>query len=131
MVIRIVKEKAISGKTFFMIFPLISITRLIPMNIANAHNFPAISDAVFAATQAANLPVVLGSFLDEVVVDEVMELLDIAAYRDRNTFDLSGGQMQRVALAGILAMKPEVIVLDEPTSQLDTAGREEVFAAVG
>jgi energy-coupling factor transport system ATP-binding protein len=44
-------------------------------------------------------------------VDEVMELLDIAAYRDRNPFDLSGGQMQRVALAGILAMKPEVIVL--------------------
>lgn len=63
-------------------------------------------------------------------VNEVMELLDIAAYRDRNPFDLSGGQMQRVALAGILAMKPEVIVLDEPTSQLDPAGSEEVFAAV-
>lgn len=60
-------------------------------------------------------------------VDEVMELLDIAAYRDRNPFDLSGGQMQRVALAGILAMKPEVIVLDEPTSQLDPAGSEEVL----
>ena len=43
-----VKEKAISGKTFFTIFPLISITRLIPMNIANAHNFPAISDAATA-----------------------------------------------------------------------------------
>ena len=63
-------------------------------------------------------------------VNEVMELLDIAAYRDRNPFDLSGGQMQRVALAGILAMKPEVIVLDEPTSQLDPAGSEEVFVAV-
>lgn len=60
-------------------------------------------------------------------VDEVMELLDIAAYRDRNPFDLSGGQMQRVALAGILAMKPEVIVLDEPTSQLDPVGSEEVL----
>ena len=63
-------------------------------------------------------------------VNEVMELLDIADYRERNPFDLSGGQMQRVALAGILAMKPEVIVLDEPTSQLDPAGSEEVFAAV-
>ena len=63
-------------------------------------------------------------------VNEVMELLDIADYRDRNPFDLSGGQMQRVALAGILAMKLEVIVLDEPTSQLDPAGSEEVFAAV-
>ena len=63
-------------------------------------------------------------------VNEVMELMDIADYRERNPFDLSGGQMQRVALAGILAMKPEVIVLDEPTSQLDPAGSEEVFAAV-
>ena len=59
-----------------------------------------------------------------------MELLDISEYKERNPFDLSGGQMQRVALAGILAMQPEVIVLDEPTSQLDPAGSEEVFAAV-
>lgn len=63
-------------------------------------------------------------------VQEVMELLDIREYKERNPFDLSGGQMQRVALAGILAMQPEVIVLDEPTSQLDPAGSEEVFAAV-
>ena len=63
-------------------------------------------------------------------VQEVMELLDISEYKERNPFDLSGGQMQRVALAGILAMQPEVIVLDEPTSQLDPAGSEEVFAAV-
>ena len=69
---------------------------------------------------------------DEMIkrVNEVMELLDIAEYKRRNPFDLSGGQMQRVALAGILAMKPDVIVLDEPTSQLDPAGSEEVFAAV-
>lgn len=68
---------------------------------------------------------------DEMIkrVNEVMELLDIAEYKRRNPFDLSGGQMQRVALAGILAMKPDVIVLDEPTSQLDPAGSEEVFAA--
>lgn len=69
---------------------------------------------------------------DEMIkrVNEVMDLLDIAEYKRRNPFDLSGGQMQRVALAGILAMKPDVIVLDEPTSQLDPAGSEEVFAAV-
>ena len=73
-----------------------------------------------------------GVLADEMIkrVNEVMELLDIAEYKRRNPFDLSGGQMQRVALAGILAMKPDVIVLDEPTSQLDPAGSEEVFAAV-
>lgn len=63
-------------------------------------------------------------------IDEAMELLDIARYRDRYPFDLSGGQMQRMAIAGIIAMKPQVILLDEPTSQLDPQGRDEVFQAV-
>jgi energy-coupling factor transport system ATP-binding protein len=63
-------------------------------------------------------------------IDHSLELLDISKYRDRNPFDLSGGQMQRVAIAGIIAMKPDIIVLDEPTSQLDPQGSEEVFKAV-
>ncbi len=63
-------------------------------------------------------------------IDEAMELLDISRYKDRYPFDLSGGQMQRMAIASIIAMKPEVIILDEPTSQLDPQGREEVFLAV-
>lgn len=63
-------------------------------------------------------------------IDDAMELLDITKYRDRYPFDLSGGQMQRMAIAGIIAMKPQVIILDEPTSQLDPQGREEVFLAV-
>ena len=63
-------------------------------------------------------------------VTEALELLAISEYRDRNPFDLSGGQMQRVALAGVIAMKPDVIILDEPTSQLDPKGSEEVFQAV-
>ncbi|AGX43140.1 energy-coupling factor ABC transporter ATP-binding protein [Clostridium saccharobutylicum] len=63
-------------------------------------------------------------------IDEAMELLDISKYKDRNSFDLSGGQMQRMAIASIIAMRPEVIILDEPTSQLDPQGSEEVFQAV-
>lgn len=64
-------------------------------------------------------------------VEENLRLLDIDRYRDRNPFDLSGGQTQRVAIASILAMEPEIIVLDEPTSQLDPQGSEEVFRVVG
>ena len=63
-------------------------------------------------------------------IDEAIELLHISKYKDRNPFDLSGGQMQRVAIASIIAMKPEIIILDEPTSQLDPQGSEEVFKSV-
>ncbi|WP_432626675.1 ABC transporter ATP-binding protein [Brotaphodocola sp.] len=62
--------------------------------------------------------------------EEALRLLDIWQYRDRNPFDLSGGQMQRVAIASVLVMRPDVMVLDEPTSQLDPEGSEEVFRAV-
>ena len=62
--------------------------------------------------------------------EEALKLLDIWQYRERNPFDLSGGQMQRVAIASVLVMRPDVMVLDEPTSQLDPEGSEEVFRAV-
>ncbi|MFX3818711.1 ATP-binding cassette domain-containing protein, partial [Streptococcus suis] len=54
----------------------------------------------------------------EVRIEDSLRLLDIEEYRDRAPFDLSGGQMQRMEIAIIMAMKPEVIILDEPTSQL-------------
>jgi energy-coupling factor transport system ATP-binding protein len=63
-------------------------------------------------------------------IDSAMELLGIARFAKRNPFDLSGGQMQRMAIASVIAMQPDVIVLDEPTSQLDPQGSEEVFQAV-
>ena len=63
-------------------------------------------------------------------VEEALKLLDIWQYRDRNPFDLSGGQMQRAAIASVLVMRPDVMILDEPTSQLDPQGSDEVFQAV-
>lgn len=63
-------------------------------------------------------------------IDECLELLEITKIKDKNPFDLSGGQMQRVAIASVIAMKPEVLILDEPTSQLDPQGTSEVFSVV-
>ena len=63
-------------------------------------------------------------------IRDAMELLDIGRFVDRNPFELSGGQMQRMAIASIIAMNPQIIILDEPTSQLDPQGCEEVFRAV-
>ena len=59
-----------------------------------------------------------------------LDKVGMTAYREKSPNALSGGQKQRVAIAGILAMKPDCIVLDEPTAMLDPAGRNEVIKTV-
>ena len=63
-------------------------------------------------------------------VDEALKAVDMYEYRRHSPDKLSGGQKQRVAIAGIIAMEPECIVLDEPTAMLDPGGRDEVISAV-
>ena len=63
-------------------------------------------------------------------VDEALEAVGMAAYKKHAPHLLSGGQKQRVAIAGVLAMRPKTIVLDEPTAMLDPQGRQEVVSIV-
>ncbi len=53
--------------------------------------------------------------------------LDYEEFKDKSPFELSGGQKRRVAIAGVIAMNPEVLILDEPTAGLDPGGRDEIF----
>ena len=64
--------------------------------------------------------------IEKRVVD-VMRMTDIEALAEKNPFDLSGGQMQRVALASVIVLEPDILVIDEPTSQLDPEGTESVI----
>lgn len=63
-------------------------------------------------------------------VDEALKLVDMYELRRHAPHLLSGGQKQRIAIAGVLAMQPRIIVLDEPTAMLDPQGRQEVVSTV-
>lgn len=63
-------------------------------------------------------------------VDEALKAVDMYEYRENAPYKLSGGQKQRVAIAGVLAMAPRCIVLDEPTAMLDPVGRQEVMDTI-
>jgi len=74
----------------------------------------------------------LGLEKEEIIskVEKILKLLEIEKLRERNPYDLSGGQKQRVALASIIAMDPDILVIDEPTSQLDPKGTEDIFKII-
>ena len=63
-------------------------------------------------------------------IEKIMELTKIQEFRDRDPYQLSGGQQQRVALAAILVMDQDVLVIDEPTSQLDPQSTDDVFEII-
>lgn len=71
----------------------------------------------------------LGISPDEIKVriDKSLELVNMSEFRDKPPHFLSGGQKQRIAIAGILAMQPDIILFDEPTAMLDPIGRKEVI----
>ncbi len=72
----------------------------------------------------------LGLPREEIIsrVDDALDYLGIAALRQRETFNLSGGEKQKVALAGVLAMRPDILLLDEPLASLDPASAQEALA---
>ncbi len=74
----------------------------------------------------------LGLPRDEILshVADSLVLVGLADYAEHSPFALSGGQQQRLAIASVVAMRPRVLILDEPTSQLDPVGTKEVFAAL-
>ena len=63
-------------------------------------------------------------------MEESLTAVGMTAYRTHSPNKLSGGQKQRVAIAGIMAMRPDCIILDEPTAMLDPVGRKEVMKTV-
>ncbi|HEY0700618.1 MAG TPA: ATP-binding cassette domain-containing protein, partial [Micromonospora sp.] len=81
-----------------------------------------------AAVGPANLGLPRAEVLDR--ARRALDAVGLGDLADRDTGPMSGGQQQRLAIAGILAMAPEVLVLDEPTSELDPAGTAQVFAVV-
>ncbi len=88
--------------------------------------------ATIVEEDIAFAPENLGLPREEIIsrVDFALKTVNMEAYRNHAPHKLSGGQKQRVAIAGVLAMMPEVIVLDEPTAMLDPVGRKEIMNTI-
>ena len=92
---------------------------------------------IFEETIAKDIafgPTNLGLSAEEIEnrVKKSMEMvgLDYETYKDRSPFDLSGGQKRRVAIAGVIAMQPTTLILDEPTAGLDPKGRDDILGQI-
>ena len=99
--------------------------------------FPYPENQLFEETVAADIafgPKNLGLSPEEVdarVRDACAQVrLDYDTFKDRSVFELSGGQMRRAAIAGVLAMQPQTLILDEPCAGLDPRGRDEILGLV-
>lgn len=75
-----------------------------------------------------NIGISKGEMIDR--VNEMIKLFNLEKLVDKNPYELSGGQKQRVALASMLALDPEIIIMDEPTSQLDPKSTEDIFEII-
>jgi energy-coupling factor transport system ATP-binding protein len=108
---------------------LLEIRRSVGMVFQNPDN-QIVSNVV--EEDVAFAPENLGVPSDEIRrrVDEALRLVGMYDYREHAPHLLSGGQKQRIAIAGVIAMRPRCIVLDEPTAMLDPQGRREVLATV-
>jgi len=108
---------------------LIDIRRTVGMVFQNPDN-QIVSNVV--EEDVAFAPENLGVDPDEIRrrVDEALQQVGMYQYREHAPHMLSGGQKQRIAIAGVIAMRPKCIVLDEPTAMLDPQGRREVLATI-
>ncbi|MBT9176232.1 MAG: Energy-coupling factor transporter ATP-binding protein EcfA2 [Firmicutes bacterium] len=110
--------------------------RLRPLRQSVGLVFQFAEHQLFAETVAADIafgPLNLGVTPDEAAarVDEALLTVGLPLeMKERSPFELSGGQMRRVAIAGVLAMRPQVLILDEPTAGLDPRGRDDVLARI-
>lgn len=96
-----------------------------PYNQISGAKFTVYEEIAFGLENLGLAPVEMGAR-----IDHIMQLTGISELAQRSPFALSGGQQQRLALASMLVMAPKVLVLDEPTSQLDPIGTRELFAVI-